>query len=117
MRGRYDDARRDQRSRAALGAVVEQANVGVCRIGRTADDRTGLGGECKACQDGRSEGEEGPHARRIGRFAATINPTYGGDQVSTWSILRQSCKPRSPVGLVNPPANKASAKNDLALAA
>ncbi len=36
---------------------------------------------------------------------------------STWSVLRQSCKPRSPVGLVNPPANKASAKNNLALAA
>jgi hypothetical protein len=43
--------------------------------------------------------------------------TYGGDLVSTWSFLRQSCKPRSPVGLVNPPANKASAKNNLALAA
>jgi hypothetical protein len=43
--------------------------------------------------------------------------TYGGDLVSTWSVLRQSCKPRSPVGLVNPPAHKASAKNELALAA
>jgi len=32
--------------------------------------------------------------------------TYGGDQVSTWSVLRQSCEPRSPVGLVNQPAPK-----------
>src|SRR5262249_25455358 len=37
--------------------------------------------------------------------AAKMRPTYGGDLVSTWSVLRQSCKPRSPVGLVNPPAN------------
>jgi len=32
--------------------------------------------------------------------------TYGGDLVSTWSVLRQSCKPRSPVGLVNPPGKE-----------
>jgi len=30
--------------------------------------------------------------------------TYGGDQVSTWSILRSSSEPRSPVGLVKQPA-------------
>ena len=49
---------------------------------------------------------------------ATIRPkTYGGDLVSTWSVLRQSCKPRSPVGLVNPPGNQVSADNELALAA
>src|ERR671934_1859152 len=57
----------------------------------------------------------------IGTSTATIQSlegTYGGDQVSTWSVLRQSCKPRSPVGLVNPPANQVSAKNEhLALAA
>ena len=29
--------------------------------------------------------------------------TYGGAMVSTWSVLRLSCEPRSPVGLVNPP--------------
>src|SRR5262245_58481042 len=29
--------------------------------------------------------------------------TYGGAMVSTWSVLRQSCKPRSPVGLVKQP--------------
>ena len=43
--------------------------------------------------------------------------TYGGDQVSTWSVLRSSSEPRSPVGLVKQPAHKASAKHDLALAA
>jgi len=37
--------------------------------------------------------------------------------VSTWSVLRMSCKPRSPVGLVNQPANTASANDELALAA
>ena len=37
--------------------------------------------------------------------------------VSTWSVLRQSCKPRSPVGLVKQPETKASAENNLALAA
>ena len=39
---------------------------------------------------------------------ATLLPvemTYGGDLVSTWSVLRLSCEPRSPVGLVNPPGN------------
>src|SRR4029079_13569441 len=54
-----------------------------------------------------------PAARR----GYPVRTTYGGDQVSTWSVLRSSSEPRSPVGLVNPPANKASAKNDLALAA
>jgi hypothetical protein len=48
--------------------------------------------------------------------AATIGATYGGDQVSTWSVLRLSCKPRSPVGLVKQPGQNASAKNENALA-
>ena len=47
---------------------------------------------------------------------ATLRATYGGDQVSTWSILRLSCKPRSPVGLVKQPGKNASAKNENALA-
>src|SRR5262245_27447520 len=47
---------------------------------------------------------------------ATLRATYGGDQVSTWSILRLSCKPRSPVGLVKQPGSNVSAKNDHALA-
>jgi hypothetical protein len=34
-----------------------------------------------------------------------VEMTYGGDLVSTWSVLRLSCEPRSPVGLVNPPGN------------
>src|SRR5439155_18082352 len=50
------------------------------------------------------------------QHAATICGTYGGDQVSTWSILRLSCKPRSPVGLVKQPGTNASAKNQNALA-
>jgi hypothetical protein len=29
-----------------------------------------------------------------------------GDGSATWSILRQSCKPRSPVGLVKQPETK-----------
>src|SRR3712207_8475452 len=34
---------------------------------------------------------------RNAAIAATIrDTTYGGDLVSTWSVLRQSCKPRSP---------------------
>ena len=54
----------------------------------------------------------------IGSYPEALNHTYGGDQVSTWSVLRQSCESRSPVGLVNQPAQKASAnKNELALAA
>ena len=32
--------------------------------------------------------------------------TYGGDQVSTWSVLRLSCRSRSPVGLVKQPGNQ-----------
>src|SRR2546425_6200478 len=50
------------------------------------------------------------------QHTATIWGTYGGDQVSTWSILRLSCKPRSPVGLVKQPGTNASAKNTNALA-
>ena len=41
-----------------------------------------------------------------GTQATMRTTTYGGDLVSTWSVLRQSCKPRSPVGLVNPPGNE-----------
>jgi hypothetical protein len=71
--------------------------------------------------NGRSDETEGTAARssifRSGGSPLKCGYTYGGDLVSTWSVLRQSCKPRSPVGLVNPPANKASAKNNLALAA
>jgi len=36
---------------------------------------------------------------------------------STWSVLRMSCKPRSPVGLVKQPETNASAEDNLALAA
>ena len=36
---------------------------------------------------------------------------------STWSILRVSCKRRSPVGLLKQPEPNASAENNLALAA
>ena len=43
--------------------------------------------------------------------------TYGGAMVSTWSVLRMSCEPRSPVGLVKQPEPNASADNELALAA
>ena len=28
---------------------------------------------------------------------------YGGAMASTWSVLRMSCRPRSPVGLVKQP--------------
>ena len=56
-------------------------------------------------------------ARRARAERLSLGATYGGDQVSTWSVLRSSSEPRSPVGLVKQPAQKASAKNDLALAA
>ena len=56
-----------------------------------------------------------PPRVRVARYPSWT--TYGGDQVSTWSVLRSSSEPRSPVGLVKQPAHKASAKNDLALAA
>ena len=45
------------------------------------------------------------------------NNTYGGAMVSTWSVLRLSCKRRSPVGLLKQPEPNASADNELALAA
>src|SRR5207248_7802472 len=49
---------------------------------------------------------EGARHGRFPKGAATMeaHQTYGGDLASTWSILRQSCKPRSPVGLVKQPA-------------
>ncbi len=43
---------------------------------------------------------------RAARRGYPVGTTYGGDQVSTWSVLRSSSEPRSPVGLVNPPAQK-----------
>ncbi len=55
---------------------------------------------------------------RLDGHAATIGrQTYGGDQVSTWSVLRLSCRSRSPVGLVKQPGTNVSADNELALAA
>src|SRR6266496_928627 len=36
-----------------------------------------------------------------------MRATYAGDPVSTSSVLRQSCKSSSPVGLVNPPVEAA----------
>ena len=45
------------------------------------------------------------------------NKTYGGAMASTWLVLRLSCKPRSPVGLVKHPETNASADHNLALAA
>jgi hypothetical protein len=57
------------------------------------------------------------HGRRDLTGLQSGNETYGGAMASTWSVLRMSCKPRSPVGLVNPPGNNASAENNLALAA
>ena len=45
------------------------------------------------------------------------NETYGGAMASTWSVLRVSCKRRSPVGLLKQPEPNASAENNLALAA
>ena len=45
-------------------------------------------------------------SRRSTRRGYDSTEQPGGDLVSTWSVLRESCKPRSPVGLVNPPGNK-----------
>jgi hypothetical protein len=50
----------------------------------------------------------------------SYNPVYeniGGAMASTWSVLRMSCKRRSPVGLLKQPEQNASAENNLALAA
>src|SRR5689334_11819539 len=47
-----------------------------------------------------------PSAPEPGRGYDVQEETYGGAMVSTWSILRQSCKPRSPVGLVKQPETK-----------
>ena len=56
------------------------------------------------------------HGQRGGPAATIGSVTYGGDLVSTWSVLRQSCKRRSPVGLLKQPGHNASAKNTNALA-
>ncbi len=55
--------------------------------------------------------------RPVGNAATIRLRTYGGDQVSTWSVLRLSCRSRSPVGLVKQPGTNVSADTDLALAA
>ena len=51
--------------------------------------------------------EAAPRAprRRLDRARPgyTGRKTYGGAMASTWSVLRQSCKPRFPVGLVKQP--------------
>jgi hypothetical protein len=48
---------------------------------------------------------------------SATNKTYGGAMASTWSVLRVSCKRRSPVGLLKQPETNASADHNLALAA
>src|SRR5918995_965313 len=55
------------------------------------------------------DGAKGTHRARDSCRAEPrlqCGSTYGGDQVSTWSVLRQSCKPRSPVGLVKQPGKQ-----------
>src|SRR5439155_24533714 len=93
-------------------------------VGRlSADEHARRHGEAAEACGAEGRGLAGRHGRdsqeqsRFAEHRATIRRTYGGDLVSTWSVLRQSCKPRSPVGLVNQPGNQVSAKNDLALAA
>ena len=54
-----------------------------------------------------ADSRHGGHAwapRFLGEAGALgYNLPSGGDLVSTWSVLRKSCKPRSPVGLVKQP--------------
>ena len=59
-------------------------------------------GRGRRAPQGARAGADGGAGRRL-QFAAQ---TYGGDQVSTWSVLRQSCKSRSPVGLVKQPGKR-----------
>ena len=89
--------------------------------------RWGIRGRDRPDQDAPPAQPAGPSRRRSARERRASRrssvsrypsrTTYGGDQVSTWSVLRSSSEPRSPVGLVKQPAHKASAKHDLALAA
>jgi hypothetical protein len=56
----------------------------------------------------------GPHTEPS--VGEALKGSHWFELVSTWSVLRQSCKPRSPVGLVKQPGINVSAKNDHALA-
>src|SRR5581483_7837235 len=95
LQGRAGEGRAGGRPRQ--GAPGQAARPG--RAGREAPDGAGA--------------EERPPLTR----ATLAARTYGGAMASTWSILRVSCKRRSPVGLLKQPEPNASAENNLALAA
>ena len=79
----------------------------------------GRGERGKSLRHGRrgfgSDRKSDPAARSGSTMSA--NKTYGGAMASTWSVLRVSCKRRSPVGLLKQPEPNASADSNLALAA
>jgi hypothetical protein len=77
----------------------------------TSATRSGTRPRCSSATD------EQVRTLTVTGIKARMACTYGGDQVSTWSVLRQSCKRRSPVGLLKQPGHKASANDNLALAA
>ena len=105
-----DDARRGRDRSRALHLRGADRPHGRPHLGR-AQRGQGLHVRVRAA-DRRGDG-----ARAATAPAATIGSvTYGGDLVSTWSVLRQSCKRRSPVGLLKQPGHNASAKNTNALA-
>ena len=116
--GSRGQQRRPRRSRQA---AVEECHAGrssrcepLQRSASSADTR--VFGPRPRCRS-RASAPCRPRPRRGESPARSYNTrTYGGDQVSTWSILRLSCKPRSPVGLVKQPGQNASAKNQNALA-
>jgi hypothetical protein len=91
--------RRD--SRAGVGAVDRGQELD--RVERGAPPSLDLGGCDRACRPDRVVDLD--TAREIGVVGAAADgdgygsrlnceSTYGGDLVSTWSVLRRSCKPR-----------------------
>ncbi len=108
VRGARRDAgnARRRRPRAVLRAALRRPS-GLARPASRPRARLGRAGRHRR---GRVRRGRAGHASSRRRACRAIRPrytdgqeTYGGAMASTWSILRQSCKPRSPVGLVKQP--------------
>ena len=100
-----DDGERDERGAEQLGV---EGRLGQREAEEVVERVPGRGQE-EHCEDPVRDRIDAQNEglRKSGmRHLAAILSSSGGDPVSTGSVLRKSCKPRSPVGLVKQPGTK-----------
>ena len=93
---RAEELRVDRRLRQRAGRRSRRARPTSRRAGRRASDAF----------ETASIRSTSAWVSRERTHRAAILSRSGGDPVSTGSVLRKSCKPRSPVGLVKQPGTK-----------